>query len=633
MARLIAMVSMTSPDRPQPITALALGLLLLALGLRVFQLGGPQFTGDEGFTFELASRPYPDLAREILRLGEPQPIGSFILEKAWLDLGGATEFNLRMLNVSFGVVAVALGWSLGRRLTRTRRAAFVAALLLATNPFGLEHSREYRTYAIALCMSLACLAALATFARRPSGPAVVAVVGCEWAAIQAHYVSAFVVAALSAAVLAWWLLARRGGRAWSRPPHLPRWLLAQAIVATLTLPWLLLARGVAASYPGTGKGLLSLPAVVGEEMALFTGGDVLTSWTAALISIGIMAMALGWLTLWLGPQPGKIAALALGLGFFLPLLAVWVATWIRPVFHARYLIVIWPFFALLAGAAATLRPRGPRVLGLVASGVLCFASVAGGAQYLAGLDLINTWRPLVAAFQDRVRDLPETSVLVTVPWPDPAFGYYYGQVRNVTLLPAAPKTPESVRAQMRSFADRRIRRVLVHSAPGGWWDTANLASTLQPAPYNRIDSVYAQERRIDVFEYVFADRLSELDETFVNGVRVRGVEFLTDTQHSALGLELALSGTPRLTGSEKSFLHIVDPSAPNVIVAQVDLPLIEQDLRVPALLRGIPLPDTLRRGTYEIWFGLYDPAAPGAPRIRTTDGNDRVLLGRVDLGR
>ena len=51
-----------------------------------------------------------------------------------------------------------------------------------------------------------------------------------------------------------------------------------------------------------------------------------------------------------------------------------------------------------------------------------------------------------------------------------------------------------------------------------------------------------------------------------------------------------------------------------------------------AHLCGMVLPENLPRRNYELWFGLYDPAKPGAPRVLTTDGQDRVLIGRFVMG-
>jgi hypothetical protein len=613
---------------------LCLLIVLVAFGMRVYRLGDVALSGDEGFTHILASRDYAGLLSEIIRLGEPQPAGSFLLQKAWLDLGGRSEFNLRMLSVGFGVIAVALAYALTRKLTRSQAAAAVAAILVATNPFGLNHSREYRTYAMLACLSLACLAAFFNVARAPSRAGFVALVACEWAVIQAHYVAGFFVAGLNLAVLLWWLATRVRPLRFSmpRPPDLKGWALAQVGVVALTLPWLILARSTAESFGGTGARDMTLWNVIGAEMMLFTGQHVLTDLGMGLLLLGYLAFFAGAAALWQSSGRGRAGLLSLGVSITLPLLAVWAISWIRPIFHPRYLIVIWPLFAIIAGAGAAGRGRLRRAAGTAIAVALAAASIAGGMAYLARLDFLNPWLPLVAGFKMRNTDLPPSAIQLTIPLPDPAFGYYYPG-DNVTVLPGSDRTQVGVSAQLQGFAASRIRRILTHSIVDGWWDRSNLAARFEPAPYSSVETYYFESRRFDVYERVFADRLTPLDIGFANGVRVTGVEVLTDTRWTALGLEIAFGGVAPLQGTEKVFLHVVDPAEPGRIVAQVDWPLAASHLTAAAILRGMPLPDNLARRSYDIWIGLYDPTLPGAQRIPTTSGADKALVGRLVLGR
>jgi hypothetical protein len=252
--------------------------------------------------------------------------------------------------------------------------------------------------------------------------------------------------------------------------------------------------------------------------------------------------------------------------------------------------------------------------------------------YLARLDFFNQWPPLVTGFKMRSADLPPSAIQLTVPWPDPSFGYYYPG-DNFTVLPGPDRTQAGVSAQLQGFAASRIRRILTHSTIDAWWDRSNLAARFEPAPYSKVDTYHFEGRRIDVYERVFGDRLAPLDIGFANGVRVRGVEVLTDTRSTALGLEIAFGGEAQLKGTEKMFLHVIDPAVPGWIVAQVDSTFPAQHLTATAILRGMPLPDNLARRSYDIWIGLYDPTLPGAQRIPTTSGADRALLATVVLGR
>ena len=48
---------------------LCLLVALIGFGMRVYRLGDVSLGGDEGFTYSLASRDYPGLLAEIIRLG------------------------------------------------------------------------------------------------------------------------------------------------------------------------------------------------------------------------------------------------------------------------------------------------------------------------------------------------------------------------------------------------------------------------------------------------------------------------------------------------------------------------------------------------------------------------------------
>ncbi len=623
-------------------------ICLLAFAVRVWHLSFPAFNGDEGFTYMLASLSYGDLARKIIEIGEPQPVGSFFLEKLWLDMGGDSEFNLRLLNVCFGVLAVAMMWRLMRfGVTRMGRGqarplpAIAAMLILAFNPFGLEHSREYRTYAMALALSLACVLALLAYARRPHLPQAVLVVGCGWAAIQAHYVAGFVLAALNVAVFVWHGLTQRDP-AIDRPPALLRWLLLQALVLALTLPWLILVRGTTNTYPGTGRGQLSLATVFFEEMALFTVGDVNHEWAWPAIIIGTLALLLGLALLWIHHGRARLFAVLMLSTVALPLLTVWGLTWVKPIFHPRYLIVIWPMAIALMCAPLSMLRLAERPLRLRSAGILSVPALAligltifSGWQYHRNLSYQNHWQALVDDVLACTVDLPPTYIRIGINMPDPAFLYYYHKTvpgrENSLTFPLDRDSPKRSIEALDTFAQQRVRRVLVHVVPNGWWDVNHLAASLDPRSYTKVGTLQRRDDHFDIYERTFVDQLSPINTEFQNGMQVLGAEVLTDSFQTALAVEIKfVAPSSGLITPTKTFLHLIDPAAPDNVVTQLDQPL-PTDLSQPHLY-GIPLPHGLLKREYELWLGLYEPQSPGAPRVLTRAGQDRILLGRFVLG-
>jgi mannosyltransferase len=136
------------------VTPLGLGgLVLLALALRTTELG-IGFWIDEGLSVGIANRPVGDIPHA-LRLDGSPPL-YYLLLHFWMAVFGTTEEATRALSVLFAVLAVPVAWWAARGLFGTR-AAWMAAVLAATNPFLTQFAQEARMYAlVALLTLLAC---------------------------------------------------------------------------------------------------------------------------------------------------------------------------------------------------------------------------------------------------------------------------------------------------------------------------------------------------------------------------------------------------------------------------------------------------------------------------------------------
>ena len=76
-----------------------------------------------------------------------------------------------------------------------------------------------------------------------------------------------------------------------------------------------------------------------------------------------------------------------------------------------------------------------------------------------------------------------------------------------------------------SFAQQRVRRILVHVVPNGWWDVNHLAATLDPRSYTKVDTMQRHDDRFDVYERTFGDQLSPLNVAYQNGVTLLGQSY------------------------------------------------------------------------------------------------------------
>ncbi len=152
----IQVVQSSEPAGRRRIWLGALVLLILAAATRFIGLGSQNMWGDEVYSY-IASK---DLITKLLRWDtqanqahSPLP---FIEMKVGRALFGNTEFGNRFVVACYGTLAVLLLYVLlGRRLSWL--AGFMAALMLALNPFALEWSREARMYSNWLAYALLTL--------------------------------------------------------------------------------------------------------------------------------------------------------------------------------------------------------------------------------------------------------------------------------------------------------------------------------------------------------------------------------------------------------------------------------------------------------------------------------------------
>ena len=136
--------------------AIVAGIALVALALRLYQLGAENLWTDEWLSLGDADH--------LGIFNRHRPLFYFVLHR-WCRLLSVTGLFhagdgwLRLPAVFFGVAAVVLLYLLGRRLAATS-AATVACLIMAVAVPELDHSQEVRMYTMASALTLASLYAL-----------------------------------------------------------------------------------------------------------------------------------------------------------------------------------------------------------------------------------------------------------------------------------------------------------------------------------------------------------------------------------------------------------------------------------------------------------------------------------------
>jgi len=206
-------------------------LVLLAAALRLSTLDLQSFWYDEAYTpVHVLHASLSATLRSMVHSENSPPLW-YLIE--WVDYRvlGSGEFALRLPSALAGVATVPVAWAIGLELAG-RRAAIVAAALVAVNPLFVWYSQEARAYGLfVLTASLALLCFLrAERDPTPRHMAAFAVAGAL--ALLSHYFAVFMLIPMAL----WLLLGRANRRA--------AWIAVGALtLAGLALLPLILAQG------------------------------------------------------------------------------------------------------------------------------------------------------------------------------------------------------------------------------------------------------------------------------------------------------------------------------------------------------------------------------------------------------
>lgn len=449
------------------VTGVLGSIILLATVLRVLRLDFQPLWWDEGYSVWFATHPLSQMAA--LTAQDIHPPLYYALLHGWIGLLGPGPAALRLLSIVFGTVTIPTLYLAGRLLfPGYRRVAFLAALLLATNPMHVFYSQEVRMYGLMALLSPGILAAAwRVMAARPPGidasrlkpaadqtsnpvnrvatssarrfnagrvgwSALLVYIFLTAAALYTQYYAVFLPIGLTLYALWHW---RRAGRA------LARWLGAQLVVAVLYLPWALYAAPklipyVSQKVVADADKPLGLLIYLARHLAAFLVGHLegpLAPWWPVTLML-LVPIAIGsWLHLtrsqpkW-GPNAihntqyasrtahspllmlATVTLTALALGWLISLNA--------PFFPARgerLLILALPAFVLLVAAAVVALWIRWRSAGYVILGFIVTTSIASlAAFYTVPRYVDDDYRSLIAHVSEQ--GLPEDTVYCVYPW-------------------------------------------------------------------------------------------------------------------------------------------------------------------------------------------------------------------------
>jgi 4-amino-4-deoxy-L-arabinose transferase-like glycosyltransferase len=428
-------------------------LVLLAAALRLPTLARQSFWYDEAFTaVHVFHRSLSATLSAMVHSENSPPLWYLI---GWVDvrLFGDGAFALRLPSALAGIATVPIAWAIGCELS-SRRAALIAAALVAVSPLFVWYSQEARVYSLFVFTSaLAALCFLRALAV-PSGGRFAMFAASGALALVTHYFSVFLLAPM---VL--WLLYRREQRRVAAAAAC-----AIALVGLALIPLIAAQGGHGTQWIGRWALTSRLEAIPQYYLTGPSGGP-LGHGVELLIALPLIAgAALGALALRTGGSPAAdtharrgaaIALVLLASGILSPLvLALAGADYLAPRNLVATMLPLTALLGVLLAAASSTRARrsmgpgadavaradadaGANVLAPLSDGALVAMLLSGLAVIAFAVVCIDVdlsprlqrgnWRGVARALQP----VDAQTAIATVQLASAPLKYYLGGLRNL----------------------------------------------------------------------------------------------------------------------------------------------------------------------------------------------------------
>jgi mannosyltransferase len=615
-----------------------LALVMLDLALRLYRLDYQEMRGDEAFSVMFAKKDPDGILTKTVSTTEPHPPLSFFLLHFWMILAGRTEFALRFSSLFFGVAAVPLVYRLGRQLW-SEEVGLWAAVLLTLNPFQIWHAQEARMYAMSTALGLASAVCLLLALEKGRLHHWAGYVIATTVSIYTHYYALFLASAEAIFVLLFWRRHRSRLRAW---------LIAQASIFLLYLPWLLFAWRILVVYHGNADSP-TLVDMLNRCWQAFSLGLSLPTREALIFSpLWIAALAVGmWKSLRRNVRPLSFALLYLGL----PVLSVYLSSLRRPVFNERYLIAATPpYYVLLGAGLAELRRWARDKRSWVFYGGLLLAFLVTGHSlynhyFVPAYSKTAGWRALTS----HLDAAEQPGDVVVQNYPDPTLDYYYQADAPLIALPSAFPVDEAATAQaLEELADSQHRIwFLPYRAPT--WDAEGFVSNWLDRYCDKVQEQQVASFRLDLYltPQSFLPTMQPLDVVLGDDIHLLGYRLegddgdLTFAPEETVYLTLYWRTQVPLHMDYTVFTHLLD--ATGWLRGQQDNPPVYGTYPTGQWAVGeiivdkydIVLEAGAPPGTYALELGMYNPTTMDRLPVQDEEGKnlgDHVLLsGAIEV--
>ena len=626
------------------VTSTWVAIIILTLGafaLHLYRLPYSSLRGDEAFDVLFASQSLGEVFYQ-LRFVQPYPPLFHTGLHFWLTAAGSSEVAVRFWAVLCATLVVPVIYVLGSLLF-SRQVGLISALLAAVNPFIHWWGQDAHFYAqlIALTALLNVIALRLWRAEEhpqsnPKGQdrRQVILLGGLYVLVAlfsflTHYFAYFTWGALNLVAIVQTLR-----RHWSQQ-LIRYWWGAQILLIILYLPWVVFSIPVTSTFVQPWIELVTLWEMLWRDLVAFSLGYVphlppgevhgfsvsgaafpwLAGFFAALFVAGI---TLGWLRHTY--RRGLILTLTL---IFVPLLAIYLASFYRPMFDEKLTIFLLPvYLVILSVGIAELARRWRWVgwaVGLTTILIMSFANY----QYYANETFAKSpaWREMV----DYVNSRAQSGDLLIYNLPEPSILYYNDDKLPTELIPnSGGLSAEEIDAHLEQAIEGHTRVWLVPLIRP-WWDADGDVLTWLDRHADRVDQRFFQGVHVNLYltPPAWQSEMTPQPVTFDHGIRLRGFR-LSGGDDVALNPMLSAGDTLHVSLYWQAdaptdvpytiFTHLVGPDGQ--LYGQWDNPPVWGTYPTTDWLPGesvvdryeIPVKPDAPPGNYRLLVGAYDPS-------------------------
>ena len=614
---------MTPKFRRQSSRLIIVAVLLLAFALRLYRLDHQSLWNDEGNSARLSERAISLIIEGTA--ADVHPPFYYLLLAGSRQLIGASEFALRFVSVTAGLLTVAVTIALAKQLAN-QRVASIAGLFIAISPPLIYYSQEARMYSLlGLCATLSTFLLIRWWHTPTRWGLLVGYTLCATAGLYTHYSFPAILLAHNI-VIALWLLIGYKTEAQQTLIRFGRWCGLMITTLILYSPWLpIFLRSQGQRPPGEES---AASYILQTSRWLIVGANATYSGSYLILFVLLITVYTYW-------KDSKR----------LPLLILWLITPITllglagatlPSYMKFFTVVVPPFWLLVAlGVEALPQLRVPPIGRLILVAVLAWPmGNALNNLYHDPTYFRADYRAIAQQIEAEAH--PTAAVILNAPNQWEVFTYYFKDVPAVYPLPRFVTNAENITAELEEIKQKHGRIYAIFWGSEGFDPDQVVERWLDANGFKAIDEwrgdlrfvMYALPGKTATQPTAATDLVFGNAEIQLEGWAT-GQEISEQQPGDILQLTLFWQAQQQLENRYKIFIHILNENGE--LVAQRDSEpvgnLAPTNTWSPNQTiidnHGLLLPTDLPAGQYTLSIGMYDIADP-AVRLPIQDKSGQI---------